>query len=135
MPDAKWFLFFGGALLWLAGCNIEMGGNQPGAKGEPVIAEGTLLYVKYDYGDGKVGGFTRVDNAQAVPGGNGSWNVDARGKLTSKFLVITYPSQKELGPHVIPAERLFEVQFVDADSYRINRNASLESATHDHGDR
>ena len=126
MPDAKWLLFFGGALLWLAGCNIEMGGNQSTAKssGDPVIAEGALLYVKYDYGDGKIGGFTRVDNAQAVPGGNGSWNVDARGKLTSKFLVITYPSQKELGPHVIPADRLYEVQFVDGGSMPI-RNASV----------
>jgi len=56
-------------------------------------------------------GFTRLNEAKAVPGGNGSWNVDAYGQLTPDFLIISYPQQRELGPQAIPVHRLISVQF------------------------
>ena len=48
-----------------------------------------------------------------VPGGNGSWNVDAYGKLTRESLIITRPQMPDLGPEVIPVHRLVKVQFGD----------------------
>jgi len=77
----------------------------------PVIAEGVLFSVEYQLEDGRTGGFTRLNSANAVPGGNGSWNVDAYGRLMEEYLIITYPQKKEIGPHVIPARRLVNVQF------------------------
>jgi hypothetical protein len=64
-------------------------------------------------GAGRTGGFTRRNHANAVPGGNGSWNVDARGRLTRDFLIVTRAQQKDLGPMIIPVGRLISVQFGD----------------------
>jgi hypothetical protein len=55
-------------------------------------AEGIIYSVYYQQGTG-TGGYTRANNSQAVPGGNGSWNVDAYGKLYRDFLVITFPNK------------------------------------------
>jgi len=110
----------------LSGCGTHVNAfNGTAAAGE-TIAEGTLFTVKYDLGDGKVGGFTRYDSSAAVPGGNGSWNVDATGRLTSKFLVITYANRAALGPHVIPVDRLYEVQFGNGELVQVNRTVNLE---------
>lgn len=80
---------------------------------EETIAEGVIYFVEYKLGDGKTGGFTRRNDSDAVPGGNGSWNVDARGRLTTDYLIITRPQKPQLGPRVIPAHRLIEIQFGD----------------------
>lgn len=61
-------------LASLAGCG-------PSGSRSDVVAEGVIYHVAYSMEDGKVGGFTRVNDAKAVPNGNGSWNVDAYGKL------------------------------------------------------
>jgi hypothetical protein len=55
----------------------------------------------------------------AVPGGTGSWNVDAYGKLTRDFLIITRPQHPDLGPEVIPAHRLSNLQFGDGGSKQV----------------
>ena len=125
-----------GVFSALTGCGTTVSAfNGPQDTGGEVVAEGTIFFVKYDYGDGKVGGFTRYDTSAAVPGGNGSWNVDARGKLTSKFLVITYNNRAGLREHVIPIDRLYEVQFGDGDLVRIKSGADdHHAATHDHDD-
>ena len=88
----------------------------------PTVAEGVIYYVEYEMEGGQTGGFTRVNNAMAVPGGNGSWNVDAYGRLTPEFLIITRPQQKDLGPKVIPVHRLVAVQFGDGGIKQVNEN-------------
>jgi hypothetical protein len=122
----------------LTGCGTHVNAfNEAAPKDGETVAEGTIFSVKYDLGDGKIGGFTRLDNAHAVPGGNGSWNVDAQGRLTSRFLIITYPyREKELGPQVIPVERLYDVQFGNGGIARVRNTVSLDrlNQPHDHGD-
>ena len=75
------------------------------------IAEGVIWSVEYKLENGQTGGFTRMNSSQAVPGHNGSWNVDARGRLTRDLLIITYPQRNDLGPHIIPTHRLVEIRF------------------------
>ena len=86
------------------------------------VAEGVIYSVEYEMEGGRTGGFTRLNNSKAVPGGNGSWNVDARGRLTREFLVITRPQRKDLGPLAIPAHRLVRVQFGDGGIKEVNEN-------------
>ncbi len=108
---------------------VLLGGCQQ-SDPNPVVAEGVIFSVKYDLGQGQTGGFTRLNIAQAVPGGNGSWNVDARGKLTRDFLIITYSKQTELGPHVIPVHLLHDVQFGDGGI----KDMAAPAVASDHGD-
>jgi hypothetical protein len=93
----------GGAL---GACVVFLMGRQ-----EPPRAEGVIFAVEYQQGNG-TGGFTRLNNSKGVPGGNGSWNVDAYGKLYRDFLVITFPDNKDgQGPEIIPTHRLVSVRF------------------------
>jgi hypothetical protein len=91
-----------------------------------LIAEGVIYSVQYDIGEGKTGGLTRVNTPKAVPGGNGSWNVDAYGKLFEDCLVLTQPASRSLGPKVIPIRRLLYVQFGDGGIKEVADQASLE---------
>jgi hypothetical protein len=84
------------------------------------VAEGIILNVEYKLEDGKISGFTRKDNYDTMPSGTGNWNIDAYGKLTRDFLVITFPQKRELGPKIIPASRLIEIQFGDGGIKYIN---------------
>jgi hypothetical protein len=92
------------ALMTLPGCSQS---------GTGVAAEGIIYSVEYQLEGGRTGGLTRANNSKAVPGGNGSWNVDAYGMLTHDFLIIRYAKRPELGPEVIPVHRLISVQFGD----------------------
>src|SRR4051794_23367485 len=89
---ARWACAVCAAILLSSGCS----------KGP--IAKGVLYSVSYKDPDGKVHGFTRLNSAAAVPGGNGSWNVDAYGELTPDFLIVTRPQRPDLGPQVIPVK-------------------------------
>ena len=71
---------------------------------------------------GRTGGFTRLNNSKAVPGHNGSWNVDAYGKLTRDFLIITRPQSRDMGPELIPVHRLISVQFGDGGIKQVKEN-------------
>jgi hypothetical protein len=96
-----------GALLsMLAGCTRD-------ASNDEVVAEGIIWSVEYTLENGRTGGFTRLNNSAGVPGGNGTWNTDAYGQLTRDYLIITYPQKKGLGPRIIPARRLVDIQFGD----------------------
>jgi hypothetical protein len=88
-------------------------GCGPSGGQSDIVADGVIYSVAYSMEDGKVGGFTRLNNSKAVPNGNGSWNIDAYGKLTRDFLIITRPQLKNLGPEIIPAHRLVSIQFGD----------------------
>src|SRR5919204_246055 len=106
------------AVMVFAGC------SAPNSNPSGVVAEGVIYSVEYQLEGGRTGGFTRVNNAKAVPGGNGSWNVDAYGKLTRDFLVITWPQHSDLGPEVIPAHRLINIQFGDGGIKQVKENQS-----------
>src|SRR5579872_3357099 len=83
------------------------------SSGSEVVESGVLYSVSYMQADGHTAGFTRVNSSKAVPGGNGSWNVDAYGRLTRDFLIITRPQHKDLEAEAIPVSRLVDVQFGD----------------------
>jgi hypothetical protein len=106
------------AAMVLAGCSSPS--NTPSS----IVAEGIIYSVEYQLEGGRTGGFTRANNAKAVPGGNGSWNVDAYGKLTRDFLLITRPKHSDLGPEVIPAHRLINIQFGDGGIKQVKENQS-----------
>jgi hypothetical protein len=98
-------------------CRQDVGKSNDGT-----VAEGVIWYVEYEIEDGKTGGFTRINSSEAVPGGNGSWNVDAYGRLTRDYLIITRPQQKDLGPRIIPTHRLVDLQFGDGGLKKIDEN-------------
>jgi hypothetical protein len=104
----------------IASCGCSPSSGSPAA----TVAEGIIFFVEYQMEGGGTGGFTRVNDAKAVPGGNGSWNVDAHGKLTREFLLITRPQSRDLGPEVIPVHRLVRVQFGDGGIKHVKENPS-----------
>ena len=73
------------AVFSFVGCNQQSTSPEPHA-----IAEGVIYTLEYKLEDGKTGGFTRLNMVEAVPGKNGSWNVDAYGRLVNDYLIITY---------------------------------------------
>lgn len=87
--------------------------QYPTGTAEKPVEEGVIYAVQYDVGNGQTEGFTRLNSPRAVPGGNGKWNVNARGKLYHDFLVIRFPDSPNLGDQIIPVQRLFFVQFGD----------------------
>ncbi len=97
------------ALIGIAGCSRS-----------DTVAEGVIYYVEYQNPGGGTAGFTRVNDSKAVPGGNGTWDIDAYGRLTPEFLVITRPQRPELGQQVIPVSRLVSVQFGDGGIKEVN---------------
>jgi hypothetical protein len=99
------------SMLALAGCGRS-----------DTVAEGVIYSVEYEKPGGGSQGFTRLNEAKAVPGGNGSWNVDARGRLTRQFLIITRPQHSDLGELVIPVAQLHHVQFGDGGIKTVNEN-------------
>lgn len=100
---------------------VATGCGRPEPESE-TVAEGVIYYVEYSIEDGKSGGFTRLNSSRAVPGGNGSWNIDAYGRLTRDYLIITRPQSKDLGVRVIPAHRLLDIQFGDGGIKEVNEN-------------
>jgi hypothetical protein len=102
-------------------CPLAFGASSC-SRSHPAVVEGIILYASYQYPDGSIHGFTRLNRNTAVPGGNGSWNIDARGKLTREFLVVTRPQHPDLGPLVIPVQRLVEVQFGDGGIQTVNES-------------
>ena len=106
-------------VLVLAGCNRRTA-TSDATESNPIVAEGIIYSVEYKRNDGATSGFTRLNIAQAVPGDNGSWNVDAYGRLTNEYLIITYPQKEYLGPRVIPAHRLVDIQFGSGGIKNVN---------------
>ncbi len=97
-------------------------GCAPSGGSSDTVAEGVIYYVEYQMEGGRTGGFTRLNESKAVPGGNGSWNIDARGRLTREFLIVTRPQRKDMGPLVIPVHRLVSVPFGDGGIKQVNEN-------------
>ena len=108
-----------GLIIIATSCERHTG--APPSESE-TVAEGVIYYVEYKLEDGKSGGFTRVNDFRSVPGHNGSWNVDAYGRLTREYLIITRPQQRDLGVRVIPAHRLLDIQFGDGGIKEVDEN-------------
>ena len=97
-------------------------GCAPSSNKSDTVAEGVILSVEYQMEGGHTSGFTRLNSSKAVPSGNGSWNIDAYGRLTREFLIITRPQRNDLGAQVIPAHRLVSVQFGDGGIKQVDEN-------------
>lgn len=121
MKPNLWILSLIGALV--LGCLVGAGAVLYLGSPERAQVEGVIFSVEFQQGSG-TGGFTRLNNSKAVPGGNGSWNVDAYGKLYRDFLVISFPDKKDLGPQVIPLGRLLSVQFGDGGIKEMPKTAA-----------
>lgn len=100
------------AALIFTGCRppADTTAAKPEAKSD-TVTEGEILAVEYLGGDGHSTGLTRINDPKAIPGGNGSWNVDAYGRLTRDFLFLTRPHQPGYTLEVIPVARLVNVTF------------------------
>ncbi len=97
-------------------------GNMPGNNSKTPIQEGIIYSVSWSEPDGSIHGLTRSDNASAVPGGNGSWNMDLYGRLYENHLEITYPQQKDLGSRIIPFRIIQSIQFGDGGIKKVRGN-------------
>jgi hypothetical protein len=123
-----WFpLLLAVSAMLLSGCNVDLSSRgdsrtQAGA----VVSEGTIYSVTYQQADGKP--YT-ISRASFPPEGNGVWNIDAHGTLTSQALVITYPGRRDMGPHIIPFDRIVEVKFGDGG---IKNPGASNHAAHEH---
>ncbi len=100
---------------------LVLPGCAPPSGKSDTVAEGVILSLEYQTQGERTRGFTRLNDSKAVPG-SGSWNVDARGRLTREFLIITRPQRPDLGPQVIPAHRLVSVQFGDGGIKQVDEN-------------
>jgi len=95
-----------------------------GCRRSDTLAEGVIYSVEYLLPNGGTEGFTRLNNSRAIPGGSGSWNVDAYGRLTHDFLIITRPQQAESGSEFIPVSRLVSVRFGDGGIPQVDKQAN-----------
>ncbi len=95
------------ALISIAGCNQHSGDAQTT---EPrIIADGIINSLEYKLEDSRTGSFTGLSIAKAVPGGNGSWAVDAYGRLSeASFLCAIHPEfSEQRSPRSGTAESVF----------------------------
>jgi hypothetical protein len=104
------------------GCAPARVGTDATTDATGTVAEGVIFSVTYLSKEGRTSGFTRLNEQKAVPADEGSWNVDARGRLTRDYLFITRPQHPELGPEVIPASRVLHIQFGDGGIKQVNES-------------
>jgi hypothetical protein len=94
-------------------CGIFLGvtGARSTDDGHHLVAEGNVSFAMFRDVDGKTSGWTAIDSAKAVPGGNGRWNEHRYAKLYDNFLVVTKPSDEDFGQLIIPTNQLLQIQF------------------------
>lgn len=95
-----------------------------GCSRSDTVAEGVIYSVEYQLPGGGTDGFTRLNDNRGVPGGSGSWNIDAYGRLTPEFLIITRPQHPDLAQEVIPVSHLVSIQFGDGGIREVNEGKS-----------
>ena len=77
---------------------------------QPLI-EGTIWSVWWELPDGNTHGLTRESIPEAIPGKNGSWNINAYGRLFETHLEIQYADQDDLGVQIVPFDRIISIRF------------------------
>jgi hypothetical protein len=92
----------GGILVGVVGC---------APAGSQLIAKGEVLYASFREGEGKISGWTSINEVKSVPGGNGSWNDHRYVELHENYLIVTKPGEKNWGTLIIPTTRLVEIHF------------------------
>ncbi len=102
----------------VGGCSDESSGK--------VVTQGVIYAVQYETGNGQTTGLTRVNSSKAVPGGSGSWNVNAYGALTADFLTIKFPDSAGLSCEVIPVHRLISVSFGDGGIKQVAKQPKVD---------
>jgi hypothetical protein len=127
----KCLLVFAALAMGLVqGCATQQNRAAAGAGGSTTvtgsgrpIAQGTIFSARFKRSDDSSAseGFTRLNDPHMVPGSSGAWNVDAYGTLYHDYLIIVYPQEKDLGPKVIPASRIIEIQFGDGGIRQVDK--------------
>ncbi len=86
-------------------------GNIPVNNSKTPLQEGIIYDVSWLESDGSIHGLTRVDNARAIPGGNGSYNMDLYGRLFENHLEIINLRQKNQVSRIIPFRIIQSIRF------------------------
>jgi len=78
-----------------------------------VVYEGVIYTIQWTDQKGETHGMSRLSIPESVPGRNGSFNMDLYGRLYLTHIEIMNNQAKDLGPQIIPFERIDFVQFGD----------------------
>ena len=92
------------ALVTFSGCKKQNDTQTP-------ICEGVIWTLQWTDQSGNSHGMSRSSFPESVPGGSGSWNLDLYGRLYITHLEIVNNQQKDLGPTIIPFERIDSIKF------------------------
>jgi len=95
------------ALVTFSGCKRQ---NDTQTSQTP-ICEGVIWTLQWTDQSGNSHGMSRASFPESVPGGNGSFNMDLYGRLYITHLEIVNNQQRDLGPRIIPFERIDSIQF------------------------
>jgi len=105
--EKKYILALIAALVTFSGCKRQNDTQSP----QIPICEGVIWTLQWTDQSGNSHGMSRSSVPESVPGGNGSFNMDLYGRLYNTHLVIVNNQQKDLGPMIIPFERIDSIQF------------------------
>ena len=95
------------ALVTFSGCKRQ---NDTQTSQTP-ICEGVIWTLQWTDQSGNSHGMSRASFPESVPGGNGSFNMDLYGRLYNTHLEIVNNQQRDLGPLIIPFDRIDSIQF------------------------
>ena len=98
-------------LVVLALCASMLMGCAGQTDSSALLQEGVVYTMQWTDGAGKTHGMSRLQMAESVPGGNGSWNMNLYARLYATHVEIVNRDTKDLGPQVIPIERIDFIQF------------------------
>ena len=105
--EKKYILALMLALVTFSGCKRQ---NDTQTSQTP-ICEGVIWTLQWTDQSGNSHGMSRASFPESVPGGNGSFNMDLYGRLFITHLEIVNNQQRDLGPMIIPFERIDSIQF------------------------
>lgn len=95
------------ALLAFSGCKRQNDTQTP----RTPICEGVIWILQWTDQSGSSHGMSRASFPVSFPGGSGSWDMDLYGRLFITHLEVVNNQQRDLGPMIIPFERIDSIQF------------------------
>ena len=96
--------------LLMASVTLTLGCRRQNDTETPIY-EGVIRTLQWTDQSGNSHGMSRSSVPGSVPGGSGSFNMDLYGRLFITHLEIVNNQQKDLGPLIIPFERIDSIQF------------------------